>query len=413
MRSDQRRIALYAIVVFVSSALLLVLEIVAARLIAPHVGVSLYTWSAVIGVVLAGLSIGNAIGGAWADRRANADAAGGVLIAAGLTALLIPWLLLATARGLDGYALSILSTSLILVLALFLLPAILIGIVTPLLTTLALAQSSRTGHIVGMMHALGATGSILGTFAAAWWLIPAMGSRNVVLACGLMLLLSGLLFIRPLVSRRRAVVTTIALLGAAVLVLGTFFNPALASPCDRESSYFCIRTIDEGEDPRFGKMGKQKCEDTGPLTQERMKNFDAGEVIPRAVSFMENAQDAGEPFFVWLNTSRMHLYTRLGDDWRYAAEEYTSEADLHGSGMLQHDHDIVRELLDRRRRRHRCHGRGRHLRIDCGCLRSCHHDRLGRRCLRWNSDGRWHHRRDGLGLRILRRNSKCRGGHRR
>ncbi len=253
MDHKQRKITLYAVIVFLSSALLLVLEIVAARLIAPYVGVSLYTWSAVIGVVLAGLSIGNALGGAWADRQATAEAAGGVLIAAGLSALLIPWLLLATARGLDGYALSILSTSLILVLALFLLPAILIGIVTPLLTTLALAQSSRTGHIVGMMHALGATGSILGTFAAAWWLIPAMGSRNVVLACGLMLLLSGLLFIRPLVNRRRTVVTIIALLGAAVLGLGTFFNPALASPCDRESSYFCIRTVGEGVDPVLGQ----------------------------------------------------------------------------------------------------------------------------------------------------------------
>ena len=71
-----------------------------------------------------------------------------------------------------------------------------------------------------------------------------------------------------------------------------------------------------------------------------MKNFDAGEVIPRALDFMERARSEGKPFFVWLNTSRMHLYTRLSDEWRYAAEEYTSEADYHGSGMLQHDHDI-------------------------------------------------------------------------
>ena len=80
-----------------------------------------------------------------------------------------------------------------------------------------------------------------------------------------------------------------------------------------------------------------------------MKNFDAAEVIPKALDFMRNAEAAGEPFFVWLNTSRMHLYTRLNDEWRYAAEEYTSEADLHGSGMLQHDHDIglVLEFLDR------------------------------------------------------------------
>lgn len=44
--------------------------------------------------------------------------------------------------------------------------------------------------------------------------------------------------------------------------------------------------------------------------------------------------------YVWLNSTRMHVYTHLDEKWRYAAEEYTNEADLHGSGMLQHDHDI-------------------------------------------------------------------------
>lgn len=253
MSPDRRKIALYATGVFMSSALLLVLEIVAARLIAPYVGVSLYTWSAVIGVVLAGLSIGNAIGGAWADRQATAGGAGSVLVAAGLSALLIPWLLLLTAKGLQPYELSILGTSLILVLALFLLPALLIGIVTPLLTTLALAHSRRTGHIVGMMHALGATGSILGTFVAAWWLIPTLGSRNVVLTSGLMLVLSGLVLLRPLSNRRHAALSGAAVVVASALGLGTLFNPALASPCERESSYFCIRTVDEGVHPVLGQ----------------------------------------------------------------------------------------------------------------------------------------------------------------
>jgi spermidine synthase len=253
MNADQRKIALYATVVFLSSALLLVLEIVAARLIAPYVGVSLYTWSAVIGIVLAGLSVGNALGGVWADRRATAGAAGAVLMAAGLSALVIPWILWLTADRLQHYELSILSTSLILVLVLFLLPAVLIGVVTPLLTTLALEHSRRTGHIVGMMHALGATGSIIGTFASAWWLIPVLGSRNVVLTSGLVLLLSGLLLMRPSRGRPQAVLTGLVLLAAAGLGIGTLFNPALASPCDRESSYFCIRTIDEGEYVALGK----------------------------------------------------------------------------------------------------------------------------------------------------------------
>ena len=103
---------------------------------------------------------------------------------------------------------------------------------------------------------------------------------------------------------------------------------------------FATDTEDTTVDPRFGKVGKQRITDTGPLTQERMKNFDAGEVIPKAENFMKKASEEGKPFFVWLNTSRMHLYTRLNDEWRYAAEKYTSEADYHGSGMLQHDHDM-------------------------------------------------------------------------
>lgn len=103
---------------------------------------------------------------------------------------------------------------------------------------------------------------------------------------------------------------------------------------------FATDKDDATEDPRFGKVGKQRIEDTGPLTQERMKNFDAGEVIPKAHDFMKKAKADGKPFFVWLNASRMHLYTRLNDQWRYAAEKQTSEADIHGSGMLQHDHDV-------------------------------------------------------------------------
>ncbi len=103
---------------------------------------------------------------------------------------------------------------------------------------------------------------------------------------------------------------------------------------------FATDTEDETVDPRFGKVGKQRITDTGPLTSERMKNFDGGEVIPLALDFIERANDADEPFFVWLNTSRMHLYTRIEDEWLRKVEKITSEVDYHGAGMLQHDHDI-------------------------------------------------------------------------
>lgn len=101
-------------------------------------------------------------------------------------------------------------------------------------------------------------------------------------------------------------------------------------------------------DPRFGRVGRQRITDTGPLPIDRMRDFDGGEVIPRAITFMRDAVQAGQTFFVWLNPTRMHLYTHLPDRWRYAVETITSEADVHGSGMMQHDHDIgtVLQALD-------------------------------------------------------------------
>ena len=111
---------------------------------------------------------------------------------------------------------------------------------------------------------------------------------------------------------------------------------------------FATGKDDSTEDPRFGRVGKQTIKDTGPLTIERMKDFDGTEVIPKALDFMKKSQAAREPFFVWLNTSRMHLYTHLNEKWRYAADKYTHEDDVHGSGMLQHDHDLglVLDFLD-------------------------------------------------------------------
>lgn len=103
-------------------------------------------------------------------------------------------------------------------------------------------------------------------------------------------------------------------------------------------------------DPRFGVIGKQECKDTGPLGKERMKNFDRKEMLPLALNFIDKSIKDNKPFFVWINTSRMHLYTRLDQNWRYKAEKYTSEYDYHGSGMIQHDNDIG-FLLDELKKR--------------------------------------------------------------
>jgi arylsulfatase len=92
-------------------------------------------------------------------------------------------------------------------------------------------------------------------------------------------------------------------------------------------------------DDRFGEVGKQRVEDTGLPDEQRFETLDA-ELNGRAFDFMERAVAADEPFFVWLNPSRMHVFTFTPDAYKERAREHTSYDDPHGAGMIQHDDDI-------------------------------------------------------------------------
>lgn len=240
MIANRRTVIWYGFTIFLSSAILLVLEIVAGRIIAPYVGVSIYSWTSIIGVILAGLSLGNWIGGHWADRGAGERMVGIVLLLAALSSVISLLTLQLVAPILQARELDLISSSFLYVLAMFFMPAVLLGIVTPVLTTQALRLDSRTGHIVGRMHALAALGSILGTFVTGYWLVQFFGTRMVVLGSAACLALLALPFLRHL---RWSVATTLAALALGTVAL-THHRGGLANPCQWESNYFCLRVVD-------------------------------------------------------------------------------------------------------------------------------------------------------------------------
>jgi len=91
-------------------------------------------------------------------------------------------------------------------------------------------------------------------------------------------------------------------------------------------------------DPRFGRVGKQTIEDTGPITRKRMETVDE-DFLAGSLDFMERAVKAGKPFFIWHNATRMHVWTRLSPKY-----ENSTGYGLYADGMKQLD-DIVGELL--------------------------------------------------------------------
>lgn len=246
--SSQRLIQWYAFTIFMSSATVMILEIVAARIIAPYLGVSLYTWTSIIGVVLAGLSLGNWMGGVWADRGANKIEVGIVLVLSGITTLSVLLLLTWMAPLVLSNSTNLLNASLLLVGSLFFVPALLMGIVMPLLMTLALSMDSHTGHVVGKLEAMAALGSILGTFIAGYWLIQYFGTRLVIVTIAIILFFLAL----PYLWRGRVMVQVYLLLATLLIVGLTYWRDGFTNPCDKESQYYCIRVVDMSDEVPFG-----------------------------------------------------------------------------------------------------------------------------------------------------------------
>jgi spermidine synthase len=243
------RRAAFAAALFVAAAGSLVLEIVAARLLAPYVGVSLYTWTSIIAVVLTGLSIGHWIGGHLAERSATSCRR--VLIWAFLLAALTALGSLVLLRVLSGPVLAAglgpVTSIVVLSAALFLLPVLFAGIVSPVLTRLALDEAPRSrGRVLGQMYAVGALGSIGGTLAAGFLFISWIGSTGTVVSVAATYALTGVLFaLAGGAPTRRGLLTGLAATAAAaVLVASGLTVRAFESPCRTESDYYCIRVVD-------------------------------------------------------------------------------------------------------------------------------------------------------------------------
>jgi len=180
------------IVVFISSFCIMVIELVAGRIMAPYVGVSLYTWTSIIGVVLAGISIGAYLGGILADRFPTPRTLGWLLFVSGLAALTIAPLTDAVARW--PLQTSLMLRILFVTTVIFFLPACLLGMISPVVVRLSLDRLERSGNVVGKIYAFSTLGSILGTFATGFFLVSWMGTRNILLLMALILIISSPFF---------------------------------------------------------------------------------------------------------------------------------------------------------------------------------------------------------------------------
>ena len=166
--------------VFVSGAVVLGMEIAASRVLAPFFGNSLFVWGALIGVVLAGLALGYWAGGWLADRLPTPALLAAVMGLGALLVLAVPVLdepvLEAIVRWDPGPRLN----PLLAAIALFGAPSVILAGVAPIAVRLRARSLTTLGQTAGRLFAISTAGSIAGTFATAFWLIPEFGTDQLL-----------------------------------------------------------------------------------------------------------------------------------------------------------------------------------------------------------------------------------------
>ena len=229
-----------ALIAFLAGAAVMIVELAASRTLAPHFGNTLDTWTAVIGVILFALAVGYYGGGTLADRRPTPSTLLNLVSAAALFVLLVPlftrWLTPAPAS--DGRQLDLLWGPVTVTLLLFAAPAALLGAVAPFAVKLLSLQTSnhRVGTSAGTVSMLFTLGSVLGTFAAGFVLIPLLGIKTIYLVVGISLAVAaalgytGLLGIRSLPA------------AASILAVAAVFSTAAQAGAQPRAPHVVFQT---------------------------------------------------------------------------------------------------------------------------------------------------------------------------
>jgi spermidine synthase len=226
-----------AALVFGSSAAVLVVELVALRLLAPHYGLTLETNTLVIGMALTAIAAGTWAGGWTADRVAPQPLLGPLLGISGAAVALTPAVVRGAAASGDPGLLLLAATLSILV------PGVLLSAVSPVVIKLRLTSLAETGTVVGHLSGLGTVGAIVGTVVTGFVLVSRVPVSGILVGLGVVLLVTSVLV---QVAGRRGRGDAVLGLVVALAGLGAAAAP---SGCDVETTYHCLAVTEDPDRP--------------------------------------------------------------------------------------------------------------------------------------------------------------------
>lgn len=228
----------------------MMLEFAASRLMAPWFGTSIFVWGNIIGVILIALTLGYYFGGRYADKHPHPAHLMRIVFWAGIFTSLVPAITHIIGSSVNllynfsspSVVLNIVGSFFVIII-LFAIPIGLLGTVSPFAIRIMTDSVKESGRVAGGLYAFSTLGSIVGTFASAFFLVPYVGSRETVLIASVLLLLVSIVG----APRQRYRYVALVLPFLSYWLVAILFQPVQASVLDaRDSLYQYIQVEDQG-----------------------------------------------------------------------------------------------------------------------------------------------------------------------
>lgn len=284
--------------VFITGAVILILEILGTRIIAPYYGTTLYVWSSLITVTLVALALGYFIGGKLADKKPESNVMYLIIFFAGLSILLIPLIssfVLTKTNSLGQMWGALTSTTI-----LFTLPLFLLGMIVPYAIKLKAKDLEKIGITVGSLYAVATIGSFVGAILTGFFLIPNFGIKSIIyLISGSLFLVSIIWFFiqKKKIIQKKKMLIIIAITIPILILQFNFSIPYNSRAVDHdvkviyqvESAYARLKVLEEYNIYRYLIV------DGSTHTQYNMRDdkfmFHYLELFEKAVKYHSNPKD--------------------------------------------------------------------------------------------------------------------------
>jgi len=169
------------LIVFITGAVVMALELVGSRIVAPYLGTSIYVWTSLIGVILASLSLGYYWGGRLADKKPDYRTFSLLILSSAFLVGIISLIKTPVLVSISKFVSDIRLAAVLAATLLFAPASAVLGTISPYAIRLRMKDLEHSGATVGRLYAISTVGSIIGTFLAGFFLISFFGSRNILI----------------------------------------------------------------------------------------------------------------------------------------------------------------------------------------------------------------------------------------